>query len=128
MIWDEPLKECTQAVLTTLEKDMRKKKSSQADLDATVSSIIKNLRKQKNGSKFKKLFDDGDISDYGGDDSAADCALCSLIAFRTGDDPELIDAILENRLCSVISGNETITEKEPSMQVLRLATEYSIFP
>ena len=62
-------------------------------MDATVSSIIKNLHKQKNGSKFKKLFDDGDVSDYGGDDSAADCALCSLIAFRTGDDPELIDAI-----------------------------------
>ena len=107
IIQDEPLVDCTQAILTTLEKDMRRKtgKAGATEDDATqkrtlqrtgddkVDQIIQALRKQANGKKFSMLFDRGDISQYGEDDSAADCALCSLIAFRTGDDPLLIDAI-----------------------------------
>ncbi len=96
-ITDVPLNDCTQAVLTTLDKDMRRKKkknySATRDGDADIAFIIVALRKQKNGQKFEMLFDRGDISEYGDDDSAADCALCALIAFRTGNDPELIDAI-----------------------------------
>ena len=96
-ILDTPLKDCTQAVLTTLDKDMRRKKkkkySAKRDGDANAAYIIAALRKQRNGEKFEMLFDRGDISEYGNDDSAADCALCALIAFRTGDNPELIDAI-----------------------------------
>lgn len=97
VILDTALNDCTQAVLTTLDKDMRRKQkkkySAKRDGDEDVYRIIEALHKQKNGEKFAMLFDDGDISGYGNDDSAADCALCSLIAFRTGDDPELIDAI-----------------------------------
>nr|DAP89328.1 MAG TPA: dsDNA helicase [Caudoviricetes sp.] len=96
-ILDIPLKDCTQAVLTTLDKDMRKKKkkkySAKRDGDADAAYIIAELREQRNGEKFEMLFDRGDISEYGNDDSAANCALCALIAFRTGDNPELIDAI-----------------------------------
>jgi P4 family phage/plasmid primase-like protien len=94
---DKPLKECTQAILTTLDKDMRRKQrkkySAKRDGNEQAFRIIEALRGQKNGAKFSRLFDSGDISEYGGDDSAADCALCAMIAFRTGDDPALIEEI-----------------------------------
>ena len=93
---EQPVKECTSAVLVTLDKNMRraekKRYSESRDGDKALFDIICNLRKQKNGEKFRKLFDYGDISDYG-THSEADAALCSLIAFRTGDDANLIDEI-----------------------------------
>lgn len=102
IIEDKPLRDCTAAVLTTLDKNMRKKAktnySPKRDGDREPFDIIANLRKQKNGDKFSKLFDAGDKSDYVSaqgeiDDSRADAALCALIAFRTGNDPELIDTL-----------------------------------
>lgn len=102
IIEDKPLIECTAAVLTTFDKNMRKKikakYSLKRDGNRDTFNIIGNLRKQKNGEKFIKLFDTGDKSDYLNadgevDDSRADAALCALIAFRTGNDPDLIDAI-----------------------------------
>ena len=54
-----------------------------------------NLLKQKNGEKFRKLYCDGDFSDYGSQ-SEADCALCAMIAFRTGADPEMIDTVFRS--------------------------------
>ncbi len=96
-IEDKPLRDCTQAILTTLDKDMRrkakKKYSTKRDGNIKADQIIQSLRKQKNGDKFTTLFDQGDISFYSDDDSAADCALCALIAFKTGNDPQLIDEI-----------------------------------
>jgi hypothetical protein len=55
-------------------------------------AIIAHLKRMANRAKFCRLFDDGDISDYGGDHSAADQGLCRLIAFRT-QEPEQIDRI-----------------------------------
>ncbi len=96
VVWEQPLKECTPAVMTTLEKNMRrtekKRYSESRDGDKPTFDLICNLRKQKNGDKFKKLFDEGDISGYG-TQSEADAALCALIAFRTGPDPDAIDTI-----------------------------------
>ncbi len=96
VIWEQPLKDCTAAVMTTLDKNMRrsekKKYSESRDGDKSTYDLICNLRKQKNGDKFKRLFDDGDISEYK-TQSEADAALCALIAFRTGPDPAAIDAI-----------------------------------
>ena len=96
VVWEQPLKECTAAVLTTLEKNMRRSEkqrySESRDGDKPTFDLICNLRKQKNGDKFKKLFDDGDISDYGSR-SEADAALCALLAFRTGPDPAAIDEL-----------------------------------
>ena len=42
----------------------------------------------KNGDKLKALFD-GDTSGHDGDDSAADLALCSMLAFWAADDGQL---------------------------------------
>ena len=96
VVWEQPLKECTAAVLTTLEKNMRRTEkqrySESRDGDKPTFDLICNLRKQKNGDKFKKLFDDGDVSNYGSR-SEADAALCALLAFRTGPDPAAIDEL-----------------------------------
>ena len=95
-IEDKPLRDCTAAVLTTLDKDMRragkKKYSPKRDGDKNIYNIISKLREQKNGEKFSALFDRGDITGYGSP-SEADAALCALIAFRTGTDVETLDAI-----------------------------------
>lgn len=96
IIEDKPLRECTTAVLTTLDKNMRRKEktkySASRDGDRDDFDISCSLRKQKNGDKFKKLYDEGDFSDYGSH-SEADAALCAIIAFRTGPDPDAIDAV-----------------------------------
>ena len=93
---DAPLNDGTEAVLTTLRKDMLRKQPvnyrPNKDGDRAVFDIVCSLRKAKNGGKFARLFDRGDISEYGSA-SEADAALCALIAFRTGDDAEMIDAV-----------------------------------
>ncbi len=53
--------------------------------------LLEKARNARNGKKFRTLFDEGDISDYGGDDSRADAALCALLAFWCKKDPEQID-------------------------------------
>lgn len=99
IIEDKPLRECTAALLTTLDKNMRKAKkikySKKRDGDRVIFDIVCNLRKQKNGEKFKRLYDEGDISDYGSQ-SEADAALCALIAFRTGPNFGDIDEIFRS--------------------------------
>jgi putative DNA primase/helicase len=94
-----PIADCTQAVLTTLDKEMRKKPkakySAKRDGDRAVFDIVCDLRKQKNGDKFIRLYDKGDFSEYSSQ-SEADAALCALIAFRTGADPDAIDEVFRS--------------------------------
>ena len=97
VIRDVPLEECTDALLITLDKNMRKKEkrkfSEKRDGgDKEVFDTVASLLKQKNNEKFRKLYCDGDWSDYDSQ-SEADCALCAMTAFRTGPDPELIDRV-----------------------------------
>ena len=118
-IHDAPLADCTDAVLTTLDKNMRKSVSSRKsapkpssepsadksvvhspeqsamtreELEAAAFDAVSALRKQKNSEKFIRLYDQGNLTGYGSQ-SEADLALCSIIAFRTGDNPQLIDYI-----------------------------------
>ena len=102
---DVPLAECTQALITTLDKDMRRKPkerySETRDGSRDIFDIVCDLRKAKNGEKFSALYDRGDMSgflheDGTADQSRADCALCAMIAFRTGPDPEAIDAVFRS--------------------------------
>jgi P4 family phage/plasmid primase-like protien len=96
VINDLPLTDGTQAVLTTLDKDMRRKPKAKVEVpdegENDDMDVICGLRKQKNAEKFIKLYDKGDISDYGSW-SEADAALCAMIAFRTGDNPEAVDRV-----------------------------------
>lgn len=57
-------------------------------------ALLERARRAKRGAKFKKLFDDGDIRDYKGDDSAADMALASTLAFWTAKDPGQIKRLM----------------------------------
>jgi putative DNA primase/helicase len=66
--------------------------SKGADL-ADDDTLIETARAAKNGPKFAALFDAGDTRGYGGDDSAADFALASLIGFWTGNDPDRVERI-----------------------------------
>lgn len=50
------------------------------------------LQMMMRSTKFRKLWE-GDISAYDNDDSRADLALCSRIAYWTGDNPTLIDRL-----------------------------------
>jgi putative DNA primase/helicase len=57
------------------------------------AQLLGKARSAKNGRKFMDLFYRGDLSAYGGDDSAADLALCCLLAFWCGPDRERIDRL-----------------------------------
>ncbi len=97
--------DCTDAILTFLDHYMLKPdaKGQVAAPDERyitlseddIPEIVDDLRRQKNGAKFAALYDNGDISGYGSA-SEADAALCALIAFRAGPNPELIDAIFQS--------------------------------
>lgn len=102
IILDKPMKDCTEAICSTMNYYMRREEScasvqkntSQSDtsMDAKVTEVIRGLRSQKNWHKFGKLFDEGYLGD-GKSQSEYDAALCAIIAFRVGDDPALIDAV-----------------------------------
>ena len=110
VINDVPLDDCTEAVLDTLEQDMRRpspasktavpaqaapgtvqEQMTTEDMEAEAFSIVTELRRQKNGEKFTRLYE-GDFTGYNSQ-SEADLALCNLIAFRAGNNPPLIDYI-----------------------------------
>lgn len=98
-VMDTPVLDCTEAILTTLETDMRRDDTPQPIdtddapiTDEDIFEIVTDLRAAKNGDKFRCLFDEGDITGYGSH-SEADAGLCAMIAFRAGPNPALIDAI-----------------------------------
>ena len=98
----EQITDCTDAALAFLEKFMKRPELPEQILDADekyirltsedIPEVVDSLRSQKNGEKFRSLFDDGIIPD-GLSQSEADASLCAMIAFRTGPDPEMIDAV-----------------------------------
>jgi len=59
----------------------------------TAHDVIIKARKAKNGKKFIALFEDGNISNYNGDESSADIALCCILAFWCGNNSDLIDEV-----------------------------------
>lgn len=61
-------------------------------LDVSDDELIEKAKKAKNGASFQALWA-GDTSAHGGDDSAADMALCSHLAFWAGGDEQRIDRL-----------------------------------
>ena len=97
VIQEKNLQECTEELPEMPEDHMprpvkKKKRGKGADDYRKAERIAASLLTQKNGEQFRKLYCDGDISDYESA-SEADCALCSMIACRTGPDPGLIDSV-----------------------------------
>lgn len=54
-------------------------------IDYNGEEIIGKLLKSKNANKFKSLFYEGNITEYGDDESRADFALCDMVAFYSKD-------------------------------------------
>lgn len=54
--------------------------------------LLEKARNAGNGPKFRKLYDQGDVSSYGSE-SEADFALSSMLAFWTGRDPERMERL-----------------------------------
>ena len=61
-----------------------------AAMPLSVQDIVDKAAQATNGGKFQRLWN-GDTSDHAGDDSAADMALCSMLAFWCAGDANLID-------------------------------------
>ncbi|WP_029540436.1 phage/plasmid primase, P4 family [Selenomonas sp. AB3002] len=55
-----------------------------------VQEILARIRRSAQAGKFFDLYDRGEISAYGGDDSAADMALMDMLPFWTGGDTGLM--------------------------------------
>lgn len=70
-------------------------------LGLSDSTLIEKALGAKSGPRLRKLWY-GDTSDYGGDHSRADAALCRMLSFWTGGDPERIDRLL--RLSGLMRG------------------------
>jgi putative DNA primase/helicase len=66
------------------------RKPQTAPLDVGDEDLLALAKQAKNGEKFSRLWS-GDTSDYADDDSRADLALCSLLAFWTDGDTERMD-------------------------------------
>ncbi len=67
-------------------------KSAGPSVDLDDAALLDKARNAKNGALFAALWS-GDTSNYNGDDSAADLALCNLLAFWTGNDSNRIDKL-----------------------------------
>ena len=86
------------------KQGLAKKQEAQTQItynrpDETDSELwAKMFNNPTNGHKIRRLYD-GDISDYNGDDSSADLALCDHLAYYTNNDESRIDRMFrESRL------------------------------
>lgn len=61
---------------------------------STPEDVIRLAELSKDGDKFRRLMS-ADLTDYGGDQSSADLALCSLLAFFCGKNESLMMATFE---------------------------------
>lgn len=72
---------------------------SELDIDSLVSQmpdydLLDKARNAENGSKFIRLFDNGDSLDYGNDDSSADLGLAMMLAFWTRKDFNRMNSLM----------------------------------
>lgn len=95
----EPRQEALEALCNELwpqRKPKAERTAAPASGDEALpdEELLTRARNAKNsGEKFRALFDDGDTSGHGGDQSGADLALCNLLAFWTGREPEQMDRL-----------------------------------
>ncbi len=98
-VYDYPVRDVTDDLKFILDEYMVRpvKRASSASAPATTDVITtlsdeQILLKAAANGKFRALFD-GDMSDYNDDHSSADLALCNILAFWTGKNPDAIDRI-----------------------------------
>jgi primase-polymerase (primpol)-like protein len=66
-----------------------------AEISKSDEDVLSRARRARNASKFVKLWA-GDLSEYGGDHSRADAALCSILAFYTNGNASRVDRLFRN--------------------------------
>ena len=97
-VYDYPVRDVTDELSTVLDEFMvrpvkRSAPAATSPVDVfTALSDEQILMKAAANGKFRALFE-GDTTDYNNDHSSADLALCNILAFWTGKDPEQIDRI-----------------------------------
>jgi putative DNA primase/helicase len=69
------------------------KTKSYSHVESDDADLLAKARRADNGAKFAALFDHGDASRHGNDDSRADAALCSMLAFWTNKDAGRMDRL-----------------------------------
>jgi hypothetical protein len=85
----EQLDKLTRKYLTEPKAEEDGRRHSAATNALTDERVIALCRKAKNAAKFADLFDAGHTAAYDGDDSSADLALVSIIAFYTQDEDQI---------------------------------------
>ena len=101
----------TEALLTFLDKYMKRPERKAArpapdgpgspvqtaqPMDIRIPARLAKARAAGNGDDFRALYDRGDLTAYKGDHSAADIALCGMLAFWLDADPVLMDEAFRN--------------------------------
>ena len=72
------------------------KQTNTYSLEMTDDELLERARNAANGSKFSDLYDRGDLTAYEGDQSAADLALCVMLAFWVEKDASKVDLLFRN--------------------------------
>lgn len=90
----------SEEIATVLERYMLRADAPMAARPATAVSVsmadfdlVSKIRASSQGEMFHRLFDAGDTSAHSGDDSAADLALCNILAFWSGKNAAQMDAL-----------------------------------
>jgi primase-polymerase (primpol)-like protein len=65
---------------------------SPALAELSDDDLIDRAKRARNGDRFTRLWA-GNLSDYGGDHSRADAALCCMLAFWSNGDSDRIDRL-----------------------------------
>jgi putative DNA primase/helicase len=92
-------------------------------LDVGDEDLLELAMHAKNGEKFSRLWR-GDTSDYAGDESRADLALCSLLAFWTDGDTERMDRLFRQSGLMRDKWNRPDYRERTFSKVLKGKTEF----
>ncbi|MBT3270698.1 DUF3987 domain-containing protein [Candidatus Poribacteria bacterium] len=92
------LRTCTLAELGEAAESLASGSGTRSPVTPSTSTlddgvVLDTARNAANGSKFQRLFDHGDMTEYGDDHSRADMALVAMLAFYTGNDAAAIDRL-----------------------------------
>jgi energy-coupling factor transporter ATP-binding protein EcfA2 len=85
-------REVARLVTEVLGRETAKEKPASVEPSKTVSELLDVAFRAANGSKIRRLFD-GDVTDYGDDQSRADLALCDMLAFYSDGNPLTLDVM-----------------------------------
>lgn len=78
------------------QEQQQYKAANHPALSLSDAELIQKAQSARNGSIFCELYYQGSLSRYADDHSGADQALCNMLAFWTGKDPERMDRLFRN--------------------------------